>query len=87
MGWGEATPLGVFSKRRFFAHAVLVRTHVGLTVERALSCVSRPPVYRRLTLRAACDCFGCVVHVVTTEHDNWLLHYVPSKLDGTFNGL
>jgi hypothetical protein len=23
-----------------------------------------------LTLRAACDCFKCVVHVVTTEHSN-----------------
>ena len=36
-----------------------------------------------LTLRAACDCFGCVTHVVTTEHENWLLTYCPSSLEGT----
>lgn len=28
-----------------------------------------------LTVRAASDAFGVVIHVVTTEHDNWLLHY------------
>lgn len=34
-----------------------------------------------LTLRAACDSYGCVAHVVTTEHDNWLLHYHKDGLD------
>ena len=33
-----------------------------------------------LTLRAACDEYGVVVHVVTTEHENWLLHYSPDSL-------
>jgi hypothetical protein len=33
-----------------------------------------------LTLRAAADCFGVVVHVVTTEHENWLLNYVPEGM-------
>eukprot|EP01049_Picozoa_sp_SAG25_P009855 SAG25_NODE_1015_length_4296_cov_1.949964_7_plen_117_part_00 len=34
----------------------------------------------KLTLRAAADCFGVVVHVVTTEHENWLLNYVPEGM-------
>jgi len=28
-----------------------------------------------LTLSAAADAMGVVIHVVTTEHENWLLHY------------
>lgn len=28
-----------------------------------------------LTLRAASDAYQCVVHIVTTTHENWLLHY------------
>jgi len=28
-----------------------------------------------LTLRAASEAYGCAVHVVTTEPENWLLHY------------
>mmetsp|Transcript_60654 Transcript_60654/g.106263 ORF Transcript_60654/g.106263 Transcript_60654/m.106263 type:complete len:86 (-) Transcript_60654:62-319(-) len=28
-----------------------------------------------LTLRAAVDVFGVVVHCVTTDKENWLLHY------------
>lgn len=39
-----------------------------------------------LTLRGACDCYGCVVHVVTTEHENWLLNYVPASLEGQMVG-
>jgi hypothetical protein len=35
-----------------------------------------------LTLRAAADAFGVVIHVVSTEHENWLLHYVSSSLHG-----
>merc|ERR1711908_184830 len=29
----------------------------------------------KLTLRAASEVYGCMVHVVTTERDNWLLRY------------
>lgn len=39
-----------------------------------------------LTLRGACDCYGCLVHVVTTEHENWLLNYVPASLEGKMQG-
>jgi len=28
-----------------------------------------------LTLRAASDAYSCVVHIVSSEHENWLLHY------------
>ena len=31
-----------------------------------------------LTLRAACDCFAVSIYVVTTNHENWLIHYYPS---------
>jgi hypothetical protein len=33
-----------------------------------------------LTLRAICDTFGVVVHVVTSEQHNWYLRYNPLKL-------
>ena len=36
------------------------------------------------SLRAACDAYGCVVHVVTTEHENWLMNYSPASL--SFSG-
>lgn len=34
----------------------------------------------QLTLRAICDSFGVVVHVVTSEQHNWYLRYNPLKL-------
>jgi len=30
-----------------------------------------------LTLRAAADCFGCIIHVVTSTVENWHLKYDP----------
>ena len=33
-----------------------------------------------LTLRAASDAYRIVVHVVTTERENWLLNYASSSL-------
>jgi hypothetical protein len=39
-----------------------------------------------LTLRGASDCYSCVIHVVTTEHENWLLNYVPSALESQMVG-
>eukprot|EP00878_Enallax_costatus_P007209 GHUV01007553.1.p1 GENE.GHUV01007553.1~~GHUV01007553.1.p1 ORF type:complete len:338 (+),score=81.02 GHUV01007553.1:294-1307(+) len=36
-----------------------------------------------LTLRAVCDSFGVVVHVVTSEQHNWYLRYNPLKLKST----
>ena len=35
-----------------------------------------------LTLRAAAEAFGVVVHVVTTEKQNWLLHYGTNSAGG-----
>ena len=32
-----------------------------------------------LTLRAAADAFGCVVHVITSTTENWHLVYQPEK--------
>ena len=31
-----------------------------------------------LTLRAASDCFGCTIHVVTSHEANWYLRYAPA---------
>jgi hypothetical protein len=39
-----------------------------------------------LTLHGASDCYSCVIHVVTTEHENWLLNYVPSALESQMVG-
>eukprot|EP01052_Picozoa_sp_SAG31_P018072 SAG31_NODE_1264_length_9071_cov_17.828132_3_plen_41_part_00 len=39
-----------------------------------------------MTLRAAADCFGCIVHVVTSEHENWLLNYMPDSLSNAMRG-
>jgi len=67
------------------SHADEYSFYIGEAAEWAnyLRTMAKPRTWGdELTLRAACDCFGCVVHVVTTEHDNWLLHYVPSALDG-----
>jgi hypothetical protein len=36
-----------------------------------------------LTLRAICDSFGVVVHVVTSEQHNWYLRYNPLKSSST----
>ncbi|KAL1503809.1 hypothetical protein AB1Y20_012277 [Prymnesium parvum] len=30
-----------------------------------------------LTLRAAADCFGCTIHLVTSTESNWYLRYEP----------
>ena len=32
-----------------------------------------------LTLRAVCDCYGIVVHLITTEKENWHLEYNPKS--------
>ena len=36
-----------------------------------------------LTIRAAADALGCLVHVVTTEKDNWLLKYGEEQNAGS----
>ena len=33
-----------------------------------------------LTLRAAADCFGCTIHVVTSTDANWYLRYEPQQV-------
>ena len=30
-----------------------------------------------LTLRAACECYGVVINVITSDAENWFLRYVP----------
>ena len=34
-----------------------------------------------LTLRAASDCFGCTIHVITSHEANWYLRYAPAADD------
>ena len=65
------------------AHAQSYSFFVGEEVDwqRYLRRMATPRTWGdELTLRAAADCFGVVVHVVTTEHENWLLNYVPEGL-------
>lgn len=33
-----------------------------------------------LTLRGICNCFGCHIHVVTSQEHNWYLKYTPDKM-------
>ena len=33
-----------------------------------------------LTLRGICNCFGCHIHVVTSQEHNWYLKYTPDKV-------
>jgi hypothetical protein len=68
---------------------VAARPQVGDASDWAayLTRMSKPRCWGdELTLRAACDCYCCVVHVVTSEHENWLLNYVPSELEGKMVG-
>ncbi|KXZ45455.1 hypothetical protein GPECTOR_54g196 [Gonium pectorale] len=37
-----------------------------------------------LTLRAVCDSYGIIVHVVTSDEDNWYLTYEPAELKVDF---
>ena len=70
------------SLARSLSRSLSLCLSLALSLARALS-LSLACKRDELTLRAACDCFGCVAHVVTTEHENWLLNYCPSSLDET----
>lgn len=37
-----------------------------------------------LTLQAAADAYGVVIHVVTTNTLNWMLEYAPQTAGGTY---
>ena len=74
---------------RLASHAMEYSFYIGDDAEwqQYLAKMATPRTWGdELTLRAACDAYGVVVHVVTTEHDNWLLHYSPDAVavtDGT----
>ncbi|KAL6756630.1 hypothetical protein V8C86DRAFT_2644201 [Haematococcus lacustris] len=63
------------------SHHAEYECFLGEDMDAYITCMSRGGTWGdELTLRAACDAFGVLTHVVTSDAQNWYLKYQPANL-------